>query len=148
MKVGDRVRNIAADIVGTVVEIDGDTVYLEQDNGVEVDFPAARLVREDAYQAKHAAAAPVAADPAHEALVAALYPAVLEIGRQYHDAVRPPPGVARRGWDDLGPLQKLNAVSEATGIPVKDWLDANRPGARPGIGPFQLSVLSARSGKK
>ncbi len=39
-KVGDTVRNVAANVVGVVIEIDGDTVYLEQDNGCEVDFVA------------------------------------------------------------------------------------------------------------
>ena len=37
-KVGDTVRNVARDIVGVVVEMDGDTVYLEQSNGCEACF--------------------------------------------------------------------------------------------------------------
>ena len=36
--VGDVVRNETANIVGRIVEIDGDTFYIEQENGVEVDF--------------------------------------------------------------------------------------------------------------
>ena len=51
---GDIVRNVAAGIVGTVVEVDGKTVYLEQENGVEVDFPAAALVLEQTFQSKAA----------------------------------------------------------------------------------------------
>ncbi len=50
--VGDVVRNVAANIVGEVVEIDGDTVYNVQDDGAEVDFQLATLVLESAFQAK------------------------------------------------------------------------------------------------
>ena len=39
---GDIVRNVSADIVGVVVEVDGKTVYLEQENGVESIFPLPR----------------------------------------------------------------------------------------------------------
>ena len=34
-KVGEIVRNVAANVVGAVVETDGDTVYLEQSNGCD-----------------------------------------------------------------------------------------------------------------
>jgi hypothetical protein len=55
-EVGDTVRSVAADVVGVVVEIDGETVYLEQANGAEVEFKASSLVLEDDFQAKHGAA--------------------------------------------------------------------------------------------
>ena len=52
-KVGDTVRNIAANVVGKVIEADGDTIYIEQSNGCEVDFPLSDLVLENEFQAKH-----------------------------------------------------------------------------------------------
>jgi hypothetical protein len=52
-KVGDTVRNVARNVVGVVIEIDGDTVYLEQANGCEVDFVASALVYEKGFQARH-----------------------------------------------------------------------------------------------
>jgi hypothetical protein len=151
-KEGDRVRNVAANVVGTVVEVDGGTVYLEQYNGVEVEFPAAVLVLEAAFQAKHdrstaTSSAAAAADPAYDRVVAQLYPAMLELGQQYYAAIKRTPGVVPTPWDKLTALQKLNAVSEATDVPVKSWIEATRSGATPQIGPLQLSILAARGRK-
>lgn len=151
-KVGDKVRNVAANVVGTVVETDGDTVYLEQSNGAEVDFDASNLVLESDYQAKHDTsvrgdASSRANDAVYDAVVDNLYPAIIEMGQVVHGKVKPAPGVAAKSWEALSALQKLNAISEATGVPVKAWIDANRPGAKPAIGPLQLSVLSDRGDK-
>lgn len=152
MKVGDTVRNIAADVVGVVVEIDGDTVYLEQENGVEVDFDRSKLVLDDEYQARHGAAvrdddASHANDPIYDDVMRNLYPAIVELGEAQHASVKQAPGVAARRWNDLTSLQKLNAISVATDVPVQDWVEANRPGAATALGPFQLAILSRRSGK-
>lgn len=150
--VGDTVRNVAADVVGVVVEIDGETVYLEQPNGVEVDFKAASLVLEEEFQAKHGTvvrddAASHANDPVYDEVIRNLYPAVLELGEAIHAAVKPVAGVAPKNWGALTSLQKLNAVSVATDVPVQDWVDASKPGAKQPLGPMQLSILANRSGK-
>lgn len=152
IKVGDTVRNVAANVVGEVVEIDGDTVYLEQANGAEVDFPAAALVLESDFQARHDTsvrddAGSRANDALYESVMDNLYPAIVALGQAAHAKIKPPPGIAPKSWDQLSALQKLNAISDATDIPVKGWIDANRPGAKPAIGPLQLSVLAAK-GKK
>lgn len=148
-KEGDIVRNVAADIVGVVVEVDGETVYLEQENGVEVDFPASALVLEQAFQAKHdtsvrADAVSHVNDPLYDGVISSMYPAILEIGQAAHRAIPPVPGVAPKTWDSLSALQKLNAVSEATDVPVADWIEANRTGAKPTLAQLQLSVLADR----
>ena len=148
-KVGDTVRNVAANVVGMVVDIDGDTVYLEQDNGCEVDFAASALVLESAFQAKHDRsvrddATSHANDAVYEAVLRNLYPAIIEKGQLAHAQAKRVPGVAVKSWEQLSALQKLNAISGATDVPVKAWIDANRPGARPAIGPLQLSVLAAK----
>jgi len=111
-EVGDTVRNVAANVVGVVVEIDGETVYLEQANGAEVDFKASSLVLEDAFQAKHGTAvrddaASHANDPVYDEVVRNLYPAILELGEAVHATVKPVPGVAPRHWGSLTSLQKL-----------------------------------------
>jgi len=147
-KVGDTVRNVAANIVGTVIETDGDTVYLEQSNGCEVDFVSSALVLESEFQAKHDTsvrddAASHENDKVYDAVVGNLYPAVIDLGRQCHAQARRIPGIASKSWDALSSLQKLNAVSEATEIPVKTWIEANRPAAKMPIGALQLSVLAA-----
>lgn len=151
-EVGDTVRNVAADIVGVVVEVDGETVYLEQANGAEVEFKAAALVLEDEYQAKHGTvvrddAASHANDPVYDEVIRNLYPAVLELGEAVHAAAKPVQGVAPTNWGALTSLQKLNAVSTATDVPVQDWVDASKPGAKTPLGPMQLAILANRSGK-
>lgn len=151
-EVGDTVRSVAADVVGVVVEIDGETVYLEQPNGAEVEFKASSLVLEDDFQAKHGAAvrddaASHANDPVYDEVIRNLYPAVLELGEAVHAAAKPVRGVTPVHWGALTSLQKLNAVSMATDVPVQDWIDASKPGARKPIGPLQLSILANRSVK-
>jgi hypothetical protein len=151
-KVGDRVRNVAANVVGVVIDIDGDTVYLEQANGCEVDFAASALVLESAFQAKHDRSVRDDAgarqnDAVYDAVVRNLYPAIVEMGQLAHARTGRVPGVAARDWDELSALQKLNAVSVATRVPVKAWVDAGRPAARPSLAALQLSILGAK-GKK
>mgnify|MGYP006141206719 FL=1 len=151
-EVGETVRNVAADVVGVVVEIDGERVYLEQANGAEVDFKASTLVLEDEFQARHGTvvredAASHANDPVYDEVIRNLYPAVLELGEALHTGVRPVPGVTPTNWGALTSLQKLNAVSTATDVPVQDWVDASKPGAKKPLGPLQLSILANRSGK-
>lgn len=151
-KTGDKVRNISRNVVGKVIEVDGDTVYIEQDNGAEVDFPASALVLESAFQKTHDRTARTDAgaqanDAAYAAVLAALYPKIVEMGQSHHAAQPRVPGVAPRGWEELSALQKLTAVSAATSVPVKAWLDANQAGARTPIGKLQISVLAA-AGKR
>jgi len=151
-KLGDRVRNTARNVVGEVIEIDGDTVYIEQDNGCEVDFPSTALVLEKDFQARHdISLRPDAAaqqnDATYAAVLANVYPAVLQMGQQTHAEAERIPGVTPKTWDELSPLQKLNAVSAATDVPIKAWIDANQPGAKPNIGALQLSILGARKQK-
>ena len=150
--VGDEVRNVAANIVGVVVDIDGDTVYLEQPNGCEVDFAASALVLEDAFQARHdTSVRDDASSHQHDEIYAAvlqnLYPAIVEKGELHHARAKRVPGVAPRRWEDLSALQKLNAISEATEVSVKAWIDANRPGSRTSLAALQLSILAA-AGRK
>lgn len=148
-KVGDTVRNVSRNVVGTVVEIDGDTVYIEQANGAEVDIEASSLVLENEFQARHDTsvrddASARANDPVYDAVVSNLYPAVVEIGLRALANAERIPGVAPKRWEDLSALQKLNVISDATNVPVKAWIDANRPGANPPLGKLQLSVLGNR----
>lgn len=151
-KVGDTVRNVARNVVGTVVEIDGDTVYLEQDNGCEVDFVVSALVLEEGFQARHDRSVRGDAgshenDALYDAVMDNLYPAVVAIGRLHHAQIKPVPGIAAKDWDALSSLQKLNAISAATEVPVKAWIDANQPGAKTMLGALQISVLAARGEK-
>ena len=151
-KIGDTVRNVATNVVGVVIDTDGDTIYLEQSNGCEVDFVASALVLETEFQAKHDTtvrgdASSHENDVIYDAVMRNLYPATIEMGQASHARVRPIPGVTPKSWDALSSLQKLNAISEATEIPVKRWIESNRPGAKPSMAALQLSVLGAAGQK-
>lgn len=151
-KVGDTVRHVGRNIVGVVVETDGDTVYFEQSNGAEVDFATSALVLESDFQAQHSTAVRDDAgsreyDATYDAVLGNMYPAVIALGKQAHAQAERIPGIAAKGWEALSSLQKLNVISTATDLPVKTWIDANQPGAKPAIGPLQLSIL-AKLGKK
>jgi hypothetical protein len=152
-KVGETVRNVTRNVVGVVIDIDGDTVYIEQDNGCEVDFVASTLVSEDAFQAQHDTSVrdDVGShenDAAYSAVLSNVYPAVVQMGQLFHGNVKPIPGVTKKSWDDLSSLQKLNAISAATEIPVKTWIDANDVGAKTPIGKLQLSILAVTGQKR
>jgi hypothetical protein len=151
-KVGDTVRNVARNIVGVVVEMDGDTVYLEQSNGCEVDFNASTLVLENTFQSKHDTsvredAESHANDGVYNAVLNNLYPAILNMGQAQYEQVKAVPGVSKKSWGELSSLQKLNAVSAATEVPIKTWIDSNQAGAKPTLGALQLSILAASSKK-
>ncbi len=151
-KVGDTVRNVARNVVGVVVETDGETVYLEQSNGAEVDFAASALVLENEFQARHDTSvrdddASHKNDPVYDGVLANLYPHIVDMGRTAHTRTKPNPGVAQKSWDSLSSLQKLNAISTATETPVKTWIESNQPGAKIPLSKLQLSVL-AKFGKK
>ena len=146
--VGDVVRNVAANIVGRIVEIDGDTFYIEQENGVEVDFQVSTLVLESAFQAKHSGvvqedAGSHAYDQVYQSVIDSLYPAILEIGQLAHASTPRVPGVTPKPWDGLTSLQKLNVISDVTDTPVKTWIDASKPGGKPSLPTLQLSLLEA-----
>ena len=146
-EVGDVVRNVAANIVGEIVELDGETAYIEQDNGAEVDFAMSTLVLESDFQARHGGgvrddAGSHAYDETYEAVIGDLYPAVIELGQQAHAQAETVPGIKPKQWDELSALQKLNAISEVTKTPVKAWIDASKPGAKPSLAKLQLSVLA------
>jgi hypothetical protein len=147
-KVGDTVRNVARNVVGVVIETDGDTVYLEQSNGCEVDFVASALVFEKDFQAQHDTSVRDDVeshenDEVYNAVLSNLYPAIVKMGQLHHGQVKGIPGVANKSWDDLSSLQKLNVISTATEVPVKTWIDSNQPGARTSLGALQISVLAA-----
>ena len=151
-KVGDTVRNVARNVVGVVIETDGDTVYLEQPNGCEVDFVASALVFESAFQAQHDTSVHDDAgshenDEVYNVVLGNLYPAVVQLGQLGHAQIKRIPGVADKSWDALSSLQKLNAISAATEVPVKTWIDSNQPGAKTSLGALQISVLAARGQK-
>jgi len=109
--IGQRVRHKTRGLKGSVLEIDGETVYLEASNGVEMQFDAGDL--EDDAPVPVAATATLNAK--HDALFARLPESVVGMA-----AVRfaRDPATARSGWANLTAAEKLKWISRATGLSI------------------------------
>jgi len=107
------VRHKTRGLKGSVLEIDGETVYLEASNGVEMQFAAGDL--ENDTPAPKAAVGAAGPDPKHDALFARVPASVIGLA-----AVRfaRDPMTARRGWDNATASEKLEWVSRATGLSI------------------------------
>ena len=118
---GTTVYHRASGRSGRVVECDGDTVYIVQDNGAELDLPGADLTtrRPDAMVPATAAETPrrlTRADmtPEHEQVLASIPPMTLQAVAALHDrAVRG----GKFGTLDLA--AKLNVIAETTAVPYR-----------------------------
>jgi len=111
---------------GKVVEVDGDTVYIVQDNGAELDLPGADLTtrRPDAAGPAAAAAAETTAvpraltmrdmTPEHAAVLASIPPRTLQAVAALYERQ---PGAGKFSALDLA--RKLNAVAEITAVPYR-----------------------------
>jgi hypothetical protein len=126
-----------------VLEVDGDTVYLEAANGVEMQFPLGDLeVDAPTAAGKRPAAAPmrpgalrpgVAApaapppepDPKHQALLTRLPESVVGLAavRYARD-----PKTQRAGWLNLDPTEKLQWVGRVTGLTIEKLDELSRAG--------------------
>jgi hypothetical protein len=141
--VGQRVWLRIGQSSGTVLECDGDRVYIEQDNGVELDFRAADLTAEQpasaggagakAQQAASRQAARAVAPrvltprditPDHARVLAAIPVRTLQAVAALHDRR---PGAVR--FSTLDTAGKLNAVAEITAVPYRTMQQySDRPG--------------------
>ena len=106
---------------GRVLEVDGDTVYIVQDNGAELDFPAAELTtrRPDSMAPATAADTPrllTLADltPEHAQVFATIPPMTLQAVAALYDRT------SRTGrFSGLDLARKLNVVAEITAVPYR-----------------------------
>jgi hypothetical protein len=112
---------------GTVLECDGDRVYLAQDNGVEIDFPASDLTATPPTNASPAAVAiaahtaiptrtltPRDITPEHERVLATIPSRTLQAIAAVFD--RTPKRVKFNAMDTAG---KLNAVTVISAVPYR-----------------------------
>jgi hypothetical protein len=146
--VGQTVYHRSRKLSGKVLECDGDTVYLVQANGVELDFPNAELT-----------AMPPAEKTPTETLTARLSRVltVVDITPEHHKVlgIIPPrtlqsvtllyerqPGSGR--FSALDVAQKLNFIAEVTAVPYRTMKEfSDRPGT---LGLMMGRGLSIRLG--
>jgi hypothetical protein len=125
-EVGARVRHKTRAITGKVLEIDGKTVYLEADNGVEMQFGLDDLESDTPAPAQVKAAAVAAAqDARHQDLLAKVPESVAGLAavRYARD-----PASRQRGWGTLTPTEKLDWVGRATGLSLAQLTTLIRDG--------------------
>lgn len=124
-------RHKTRGVKGRVLEVDGGTVYLEADNGVEMQFAAGDLEADvttaaapaprssargssaPAAPASSAPASPPSSDAKDAELLARIPESVVGLAavRYARD-----PASRRNGWADAGAREKLDWVAKATGL--------------------------------
>jgi hypothetical protein len=155
--IGQAVRHKSRALKGKVLEVDGDTVYLEAENGVEMQFtlgdleadapPAPPEVRRAAPASRAAPAAPVAPaappPPSADAKDAELLARIPEsvVGQAAVRFARDP-GSRRNGWADADAREKLDWVSKTTGLTREQLATLVRTGKAK-----QIEVHAAMTGR-
>jgi hypothetical protein len=147
--VGQTVYHRAGKHNGTVLECDGDTVYLVQTNGVEIDFPAGELTATPPPEKSPSAAA--VPDRLSRALtiddITQEHRKVLAIIPQrtiqsVASLFERKPGAGR--FSALDPAQKLNFIAEVTAVPYRTMREfSDQPGT---LGLMMGRGLSISSG--
>ena len=141
--VGQKVWHRNGQRSGTVLDVDGDTVYIAQDNGAELDFPASELSATPPVVAATAGEklrTKVAAGPGYKAPPVALTAADItpeharvlsivpqRILRAVAALFERRPGAGR--FSGLGVAEKLNLITEITAVPYRTMREySDRPG--------------------
>ena len=131
--VGQTVYQRAGKHSGTVLECDGDTVYLVQTNGVEIDFPAGELTATPPPEKSPSAAVPDRLSRAltidditqeHRKVLAIIPQRTIQSVASLFERK---PGAGR--FSALDPAQKLNFIAEVTAVPYRTMREySDRPG--------------------
>jgi hypothetical protein len=146
--VGQTVYHRTRKLSGKVLECDGDTVYLTQANGVELDFPSGELTASPPVEKTPAAALAAtlsrvltAADitPDHQKVLAIIPPRTIQTVASLFERR---PGAGR--FSALDVAQKLNFIAEVTAVPYRTMKEfSDRPGT---LGLMMGRELSIRLG--
>lgn len=133
--VGQTVYHKTGKHSGTVLECDGDTVYLVQANGVEIDFRTSELTATPPAGKAGSAPASVSAVPSrvltinditpeHRKVLAIIPPRTLQSVASLFER-RPKAG----RFSALDVAQKLNYIAEVTAVPYRTMKEySDRPG--------------------
>lgn len=141
--VGQRVWHRNGQRSGTVLDVDGSTIYIAQDNGAELDFPASELTATPPTVAEtpgEKLRSKVAAGPAYKAPSVALTARDITPEHARVLAVVPPrtlravaalferrPGAGR--FSALGVAEKLNVITDVTSVSYRAMREfSDRPG--------------------
>lgn len=137
---GDRVHVVTSVSSAVVLEQDGDLVYVELPNGVEMEYDVSAIIYEDDYvspeelveilkeeeQAKVEAELTKiwnAVDSRLQALTMLYHQNITKILSSISPAAASTVEV-QTTWDDVSSFQRLNILAVLTSIPVAMWKDA------------------------
>jgi len=131
--VGQTVYHRTGKYTGKVLECEGETVYLVQANGVEIDFPSSELTATPPLEKTRLA--PASAVPSriltigditaeHRRVLAIIPQRTLQAIASLHERQ---PKAGR--FNALDPAQKLNFIAEVTAVPYRTMKEfSDRPG--------------------
>ena len=145
---GDRVIHKTRLDRGTVVDSDGGTIYIELDNGVEMDFSALDLMLEEDYKTPHeveqGAINAVAKDKkkAAEEIWPKIRPILASMTHLYADNASMAVvalGGAAGSWDEMTTYHKMNFLCVWTKTSFDDWINSAEIGK---LDDLQLLILT------
>jgi len=145
---GDRVIHSTKLIRGTVLETDDGIVYLEMDNGVEMDFSGTDLMLESEYKSpEEERQEEMAADAATLFVAELIFPEVRNIFVALAMKMADEAGAAvialggsASTWEEMNDFHRMNFISVATHTQFIDWVNAHNDDR---MAAFQLEVLMA-----
>lgn len=134
---GDRVIHKTRLDRGTVLEIDDGTVYIEMDNGVEMDFHVSELMMESEYKTpadiEREKMDAVDADKkaAAEIIWPKLRPATVRLVELYHANIAMAANQlfgSATPWAELTAYHKMNFLVVLSKFSFEKWMEANNNG--------------------
>jgi len=137
MKIDDRVCIRETGYAGVVGEIAGNIVYVDMDNGVEMEMKIDDLVLESEYETEFDTERRVKneqediANSNAQAVLDSLDEKLINIGRLTQETASLAVallGGAAGEWNTLTAGQKLNFIAVATTIPVASWIEWHQLG--------------------
>lgn len=144
-KAGDKVRIIETSDPAIVLEQDGDLVYIELNNGAEMEYNASALMPESEYVSPAEKAARQkedgqielaleickvwdAVDPRLQEITEIYYRDISDVLSMFNSpliqSAAAPDTKTGSTWDDVNSLQRLNILAVMTSTPVAVWRDA------------------------
>jgi hypothetical protein len=146
---GDRVIHTGKLIRGEVLEIDGNTAYLEMDNGVEMDFPVSDLILESEYKTPDEIKRELddLVDESKKKAAEVIWPKIRPVIAclvESYVVNRVEPSVKALGgsatpWNELSAYHKMNYMCALTGTTLDQWIDAADVGKLPLL---QLTIMA------
>lgn len=148
MKINDRVRIRKTGDGGVIGDMCDDIVFVDLDNGVEVELSISSLILESEYETPHERKEREENEGKEQRIkdsqevLDTIAESIVNLGRLTHAEAAVlivAIGGSSGTWESANAYQKLNFVAIATNIPTDVWIQALKDGE---LGKLQLTALA------